>query len=46
MRRRPGKLGSLRMKEFRAMKKGLKEMPKGEQVKKRGKKAERKEAEW
>ena len=39
--RRSGKLGSLRMKEFRAMKKGLKEMPKGEQaVKKRSRKTE------
>jgi len=39
--RRPGKLGSLRMKEFRAMKKGLKEVPKGRlPAKKRDHKAE------
>jgi hypothetical protein len=38
--RRPGKLGSARMKEFRAMKKGVRELNKGEQAgKKRGRKA-------
>jgi hypothetical protein len=37
--RRPGKLGSLRMKEFRAMKKAVRELQKGEQ---RGRKVGRK----